>query len=100
MSAKKQAAPAAPKPRAAKKAPAAKAEAKPQSRAARVKALKEDVQRHILSFLGNDAALASKHDYFKALAYTVRERMAEAWIRTQRSYYDRGSKRVYYLSLE
>ncbi|HMM39402.1 MAG TPA: glycogen/starch/alpha-glucan phosphorylase [Desulfovibrio sp.] len=62
--------------------------------------LKADIERHILSFLGNDAALASKHDYFKALAYTVRERMAERWIKTQRAYYLRGAKRVYYLSLE
>jgi len=100
MPAKKQAAPAGSGPRAAKKTPDAGSGVTPRSRAARVKALKEDVQRHILSFLGNDAALASKHDYFKALAYTVRERMAEAWIRTQRSYYERGSKRVYYLSLE
>jgi len=62
--------------------------------------LKEDIRRHMFAFLGKDITRAGIQDYFKALAYTVRERMAEHWIRTQRSYYDESAKRVYYLSLE
>jgi starch phosphorylase len=62
--------------------------------------LKEDIRRHMFAFLGKDITRAGIHDYFKALAYTMRERMAEHWIRTQRSYYDESAKRVYYLSLE
>jgi len=62
--------------------------------------LKEDIRRHMFAFLGKDITRAGIHDYYKALAYTMRERMAEHWIRTQRSYYDDSVKRVYYLSLE
>lgn len=62
--------------------------------------LKEDIRRHMFAFLGKDITRAGIQDYYKALAYTMRERMAEHWIRTQRSYYDDSAKRVYYLSLE
>jgi starch phosphorylase len=34
------------------------------------------------------------------LAYSVRDRLIERWIKTQRSFYDTQSKRVYFLSLE
>ncbi|SNR98585.1 glycogen phosphorylase [Humidesulfovibrio mexicanus] len=65
-----------------------------------IEKLKKDIRRHMFAFLGKDIARAGIHDYYKALAYTMRERMAEHWIRTQRSYYDASAKRVYYLSLE
>ncbi len=89
--------------------PKAKPQAKPSSAGApsmpeenccSVETLKEDIRKHMFAFLGKDIARAGIHDYYKALAYTMRELMAEHWIRTQRSYYDRSSKRVYYLSLE
>ena len=72
----------------------------PESTCSPVETLKEDIRKHMFAFLGKDIARAGIHDYYKALAYTMRERMAEHWIRTQRSYYDKSSKRVYYLSLE
>jgi starch phosphorylase len=59
-----------------------------------------DITRHIVSFLGHDARWAGKHDVYKGLAYTLRERLADLWIMTQRAYYDRQAKRVYYLSME
>jgi len=72
----------------------------PSSTCSPVENLKEDIRKHMFAFLGKDITRAGMHDYYKALAYTVRERMAEHWIKTQRSYYDASVKRVYYLSLE
>ncbi len=72
----------------------------PESFCTPVENLKEEIRKHMFSFLGKDITRAGIFDYFKALAYTIRERMAEHWIRTQRSYYDESAKRVYYLSLE
>ncbi|HWR02962.1 MAG TPA: glycogen/starch/alpha-glucan phosphorylase [Humidesulfovibrio sp.] len=72
----------------------------PPAQCSPVENLKEDIRRHMFAFLGKDITRASIHDYYKAVAYTMRERMAEHWIRTQRSYYDESAKRVYYLSLE
>jgi len=83
-----------------KEPPREKNSVAPPAQCAPVETLKEDIRKHMFAFLGKDINRAGIHDYFKALAYTIRERMAEHWIRTQRSYYDASSKRVYYLSLE
>ncbi|MBI5518567.1 MAG: glycogen/starch/alpha-glucan phosphorylase [Desulfovibrio sp.] len=72
----------------------------PPAQCSPVENLKEEIRRHMFAFLGKDITRAGIHDYYTALAYTMREKMAEHWIRTQRSYYDASAKRVYYLSLE
>ena len=62
--------------------------------------LKHDVFRHIMSTLGSDYYPPRKYLYYKGLSYSIRDRLIERWIKTQRSYYDSVAKRVYYLSLE
>ncbi|MBU1000988.1 MAG: glycogen/starch/alpha-glucan phosphorylase [Proteobacteria bacterium] len=62
--------------------------------------LAQDIQRHILSNLANDPVAKNKYRYFQGLAYSVRDRLINMWIETQRSYYDAMVKRVYYLSME
>jgi starch phosphorylase len=62
--------------------------------------LREDIDRHICCTLGNDPLMPDKHSCFMALAYSVRDRLMEQWIKTQRSLYDTLKKRVYFLSLE
>lgn len=58
------------------------------------------INHHILSFLGRDPQRAGSKDIYKALAYTIRDFLIERWISTQKGYYAKGKKRVYYLSLE
>ena len=65
-----------------------------------VAGLKRDIIRHIVSSLGLDYARPSEYNYYHGLALAVRDRMIDQWIKTQRSYYDKESKRVYYLSME
>lgn len=62
--------------------------------------LAQDIQKHILSNLANDPVAKNKYRYFQGLAYSVRDRLINMWIETQRSYYDAMVKRVYYLSME
>jgi starch phosphorylase len=62
--------------------------------------LKKVIFNHLLIFQGRDPELVGNRDVYKALVYTVRDSLIENWIKTQRSYYDKGKKRVYYLSLE
>jgi starch phosphorylase len=50
--------------------------------------------------IGKDAAMATKHDWYKAAALTLRDRMVHRWLTTDKESYDAGRKRVYYLSLE
>ncbi|MFQ3620122.1 MAG: glycogen/starch/alpha-glucan phosphorylase [Spirochaetales bacterium] len=55
---------------------------------------------HLEYSQGKDEYSATPLDYYKSLAYTVRDRLFERWIDTQQTYYKKPSKRVYYLSLE
>ncbi|HHP7236285.1 MAG TPA: glycogen/starch/alpha-glucan phosphorylase [Desulfobacterales bacterium] len=65
-----------------------------------VAGLKRDIIRHIVSSLGLDYARRSEYNYYHGLALAVRDRMIDLWIKTQRSFYEDQSKRVYYLSME
>jgi starch phosphorylase len=49
---------------------------------------------------GKTPALATKTDYYMALAYTVRDRMLHRWISTAATYTQQGSRTVAYLSAE
>jgi starch phosphorylase len=62
--------------------------------------LKNDILRHIRFTLGKDTYRPDKYACFMGLAYSVRDRLIDRWIKTQRSLYDTLAKRVYFLSLE
>jgi len=62
--------------------------------------LENDIRRHIRSTLGNDPYMPDNYSCFMGLAYSLRDRMIDRWIKTQRALYDTFSKRVYFLSLE
>lgn len=62
--------------------------------------IKQSFNRHLHCTLVKDRNVATKRDYYTALAHTVRDHLVSRWIRTQQSYYERDPKRVYYLSLE
>jgi starch phosphorylase len=49
---------------------------------------------------GKFPALATKNDYYMALAYAVRDRMLQRWISTAAAYTKQGSRTVAYLSAE
>ena len=50
--------------------------------------------------IGKNAAQATKHDWYKAAALALRDRIVHHWLITEKDSYDGGRKRVYYLSLE
>ncbi len=65
-----------------------------------VKSLQENIIHHLMSFQGRDPERSGASDTYKALAYTLRDVMVEKWIKTQKTFYTKEKKRVYYLSLE
>ena len=65
-----------------------------------VESFKKSILHHVMSFQGRDPERAGKSDIYKALAYTIRDIMTKKWIDTQKAYYEKEKKRVYYLSLE
>jgi len=65
---------------------------------------KEALKRAFLDNLyyiqGKFPALATKHDYYMALAHTVRDRLLQRWISTACTYTIEGSRTVAYFSAE
>ncbi|CAH2031554.1 glycogen/starch/alpha-glucan phosphorylase [Trichlorobacter ammonificans] len=63
-----------------------------------------DLQRsfiyHLHHTLVKDKFSATKSDLYLALAYAVRDLLADRWLETQQSYYKNDAKRVYYISME
>jgi len=55
---------------------------------------------HLHHTLVKDKYSATKPDLYMALAYAVRDLLAERWLDTQQAYYRNDAKRVYYLSME
>src|SRR5688572_15239346 len=62
--------------------------------------LRAAIQAKLLYAVGKDPARATRHDWFRALAFVVRDRLVEGWMATTRRTYGERRKRVYYLSLE
>ncbi len=44
--------------------------------------------------------MATRHDWYKAAALALRDRIVHRWLTAEKQSYDAGRKRVYYLSLE
>lgn len=66
----------------------------------KVRVIKENILHHLLSFQGRDPERSGADDVYRALAYTMRDLMVEKWISTQKQFYAKKKKRIYYLSLE
>ncbi|HTW75130.1 MAG TPA: glycogen/starch/alpha-glucan phosphorylase [Steroidobacteraceae bacterium] len=63
-------------------------------------ALKQAFLDNLYYVQGKFPALATRKDYYLALAYTVRDRMMQHWISTAATYTELGSRTVCYLSAE
>lgn len=63
-------------------------------------AIKHAFLDNLFCVQGKTPALATRHDYYMALAYTVRDRMMRRWTSTAETYTSRGSRTVAYLSAE
>ena len=65
-----------------------------------IRSIQKSFINHLEYSLAKDEYSATKRDFFKSLALTVRDRLIEKWITTQQTYYRKGAKRIYYLSME
>ncbi len=66
----------------------------------RKKALRQAFLDNLYYVQGKFPALATKHDYYMALAFTVRDRLLQRWISTAAAYTREGSRTVAYFSAE
>jgi starch phosphorylase len=65
-----------------------------------VAGLAKAVSDHLRYSVGYPPAVADAHDYYRALALAVRDRMQEHWMNTTQTYFDQKSKVACYLSAE
>jgi starch phosphorylase len=63
-------------------------------------ALRQAVADHLRYSVGRLPAVASPHDYYRALALAVRDRMQHRWTNTIQTYFDLERKMACYLSAE
>ncbi len=64
------------------------------------KALAADILKGLRYRLGKDATVATPDDWLAAAIGVVRDRIVDHWIQSTKQTYEKGEKRVYYLSLE
>lgn len=57
-----------------------------------VSAVKQSFNRHLHHTLVKDRHVATKHDFYMASAFTVRDKLVDNWIRTQQHYYKEDPK--------
>ena len=63
-------------------------------------AIKRAFLDNLFHALGKFPALATRHDFYLALAYTVRDQVLKRWVSTANTYTTQGSRTVAYLSAE
>jgi len=63
-------------------------------------ALRKDISQHLHYSLAKDRHSADNWDYYNAVAMSVMDRLNHRWLETQSSYYEKDTKRVYYISME
>ncbi|NTW48424.1 MAG: glycogen/starch/alpha-glucan phosphorylase [Chlorobiales bacterium] len=62
--------------------------------------IKKSYLQHLTYSLARNAETATPHNRYASLALSVRDRLTERWVVTQKTYYEQDPKRVYYLSME
>ncbi len=62
--------------------------------------LADRIRWHLRYSLAESSASASPHDWYTAVAMTVREHLMDAWLTTQRLHAESSPRTVHYLSLE
>src|SRR5262245_39430687 len=65
-----------------------------------VEALKQAIHDNLLYLQGKFPEVATRNDYYMAVAYSVRDRLLRRWINTARTYFEERSRTVCYFSAE
>jgi glucan phosphorylase len=65
-----------------------------------VSEIKEAILDNLVCIQGRFSPVATRNDYYLAVAYTVRDRLLSRWAKTAHTYYEKASRTVCYLSAE
>ena len=59
-----------------------------------VKQIRLGIEENLFRMLGRFPEIATRHDYYLATAYTVRDWMLRRWVRTAATYFEHASRTV------
>src|SRR6266850_94053 len=62
--------------------------------------IKRDLVENLFYLQGKFPEVATQHDWYVAVAYTVRDRLLNQWVKSAQSYYEHKARTVCYLSAE
>ena len=62
--------------------------------------IRGEIEENLFRMVGRFPEIATKNDYYLAVAYTVRDRILRRWVRTAKAYFDHSIRTVCYLSAE
>ncbi len=65
-----------------------------------VSSIKQSFLDNLAYIQGKFSPIASTNDYYMALAYTIRDRLMCRWTKTSKTYFEKASRTVCYLSAE
>lgn len=65
-----------------------------------VAAIKQSFLENLTYVQGKFSPIATKKDYYMTLAYTVRDRLMDTWTKTAKTYLQKASRTICYLSAE
>ncbi len=66
----------------------------------RIEEIKHAIEEHMRRTVAHDIGKSSQLDRYSALAHALKDKIVENWLKTQREYYRKNPKRVYYFSME
>lgn len=62
--------------------------------------IRHDIENKLFCMVGRFPAVATRNDYYVAVAYAVRDRVLHNWVRTAQCYFGQASRTAVYLSAE
>jgi starch phosphorylase len=62
--------------------------------------LRRDIEGKLFCMVGKFPEVATRNNYYLAVAYAVRDRLLYHWVRTARTYFENASRTAVYLSAE
>jgi starch phosphorylase len=62
--------------------------------------IRSGIEENLFRMVGRFPEVATKNDYYLAVAYAVRDRMLRNWVQTAKTYFDKTVRTVAYLSAE
>lgn len=62
--------------------------------------IQDDILEHLNYTMAADIETATDREFYKSLVLTVRDRLHANWLKTQKEYREKKTKKIYYISME